>query len=76
MKTIEKEKVTSEFGQYIREARERKGLYQSFVAEQLNVSRSYYTMIEKGQREIYFTMAINICRVLDLDINDFVKRMK
>lgn len=76
MKIIDKEKVALEFGQYIREARERNGLYQAFVAEQLNVSRSYYTMIEKGQREIYFTLAINICRVLDLDINEFAKRLK
>lgn len=76
MKTISKEKVSAEFGRFVREARERKGLYQADIAEQLGVSRSYYTMIEAGNREIYFTLAINICRVLDLDVNDFVKLLK
>jgi len=76
MKTINKEKVSKEFGQFIREAREKKGLYQADIAEQLGVSRAYYTHIEAGNREIYFTLAINICRVLDLDVNDFVKLLK
>ena len=76
MKTIDKEKVAAEFGRFVREARERKGLYQADVAEQIGVSRSYYTMIEAGNREIYFTLAINICRVLDLDIGQFMKLLK
>lgn len=76
MKTIDKDTVSTEFGQFIREAREAKGLYQADIAEQLGVSRTYYTHIEAGNREIYFTMAINICRVLNLDINEFMKRLK
>lgn len=76
MKVIEKEKVASEFGRFVREARESKGLLQADVAEKLGVSRSYYTMIEAGNREIYFTLAINICRVLDLNISDFMKHLK
>lgn len=76
MKPVNKEKVATEFGRFVREAREKKGLYQADIAEQLGVSRSYYTMIEAGNREIYFTLAINICRVLDLNINDFVTYLK
>lgn len=76
MKTIDKEKVVVEFGAFIREAREMKGLLQADVAEKLGVSRSYYGHIESGNREIYFTLAINICRVLDLDMNDFIKLLK
>lgn len=76
MKTVEKEKVSKEFGAFIREARESKGIYQAEIAEQLGVSRAYYTHIEAGNREIYFTMAINICRILNLDINEFMKRLK
>ena len=76
MKTIDKEMVAVEFGKFIREARENKGLYQADVAEKLGVSRAYYAFIETGKREIYFTLAINICHVLDLDINDLMKRLK
>ena len=53
-----------------------KGLLQADVAEKLGVSWSYYGHIESGNREIYFTLAINICRVLDLDMNDFMKVLK
>ena len=76
MKTVEKETVAKEFGQFIREAREAKGLYQADVAEKLGLSRAYYSRVETGDREIYFTLALNLCRVLDLDIGDFAKRMK
>ena len=76
MKTIEKEKVAVEFGAYVKKAREEKGLYQYEVADQLGVSRSYYTYIEAGSREIYFSLAVNICRVLDLDMNEFMKMLK
>ena len=76
MKTFNKDKVSAEFGAYIREAREKRGLYQAEVAEQLGISRVYYTHIEAGNREIYFSLAINICSVLGLDIGEFVKRLK
>ena len=76
MKMIEKEKIAKEFGAFIREARESKGIYQADIAEKLGVSRSYYTMIESGNREIYFSLAVNICAALDLNINDFMKRLK
>ena len=73
---IEKEKIAKEFGAFIREARESKGIYQADIAEKLGVSRSYYTMIESGNREIYFSLAVNICAALDLNINEFMKRLK
>ena len=76
MKMIDKEKVAVEFGAFIREARDRQGLLQADIAEKLGVSRSYYAYIESGSREIYFTLAINICQVLNLDISDFMNRLK
>ena len=76
MKTIDKDTVSNEFGQFIREAREAKGLYQAEIAEQLGVSRSYYTHLEAGNREIYFSLAVNICRVLNLDLGEFMKKLK
>ena len=76
MKLIENEKIISEFGAFIREAREQKGLLQADIAEKIGVSRSYYAYIEAGKREIPFTLAIHLCQVLNLDINDFIKRLK
>ena len=76
MKAIDKEQISVEFGTFIREAREQKGLYQADVADKIGVSRSYYAFIENGKRDIYFTLAVNLCRVLDLNINDFMKKLK
>ena len=76
MKPIDKEKISAEFGAFLREAREKQGLYQADIAEMIGVSRSYYAYIENGQREIYFPLAINICRVLNLDITEFINRLK
>ena len=76
MKAIDKETISAEFGAFIREAREKKGLYQADVADKIGVSRSYYGHIETGNRDIYFSLAVNLCRVLDLDIADFMKCLK
>lgn len=76
MKPINEEKFSVEFGAFLREARKKEGLHQEDIAEKLGVSRSYITHIENGKRNIYFPRAINICRVLDLDINDFIKTLK
>jgi transcriptional regulator with XRE-family HTH domain len=76
MKNVDKEKVAKEFGAYIREAREKQGLLQADVAERLGVSRAYYTHIEAGNRDIYFATALDICRILKLDFDEFVKRTK
>jgi len=76
MKNVDKEKVAKEFGVYIREAREKQGLLQADVADRLGVSRAYYTHIEAGNRDIYFATALDICRILKLDFDEFVKRMK
>ena len=76
MKLFEREKVLIEFGRTIRSARENKGMLQAHVAEELGVSRSYYAMIENGDREIYFTLALNICKVLEVDMIEFMKKLK
>ena len=76
MKTVDKEKVAKEFGAYIREVREKRGLYQYDVADQLGVSRSYYTHIENGLRDIYFSSVVDICNILELDLNEFMERLK
>lgn len=76
MKLNDKEKIAKEFGAFIREAREKRGLYQADIAEQLGVSRAYYTHIEAGNRDIYFATAVDICHILKLDINEFVSRLK
>lgn len=76
MHIIEKEKILKAFGAFIREGRLKKGLSQEDVATQVDIKRTYYTLIEAGQRQLYFALALNICRVLDLDIGKFMNQLK
>ena len=78
MKNLEQEGIAKEFGALIQEARKCKGLTQEEVAQKVGISRGYYALVEEGRRDIYFTTAAIICEVLDLNlnINDFTKRMR
>ena len=75
MKKLPKEYIVKEFGNFIREARERKGMIQAEVAQKVGISRGYYALIETGAREIYFTTAMKLCSALDVNFNDFAERM-
>lgn len=73
MNGLGKDKIAQAFGVFIRTARENKGLYQADIAGKIGVSRGYYAHIEGGTRDISLTLAVKICRVLDLNLNDFVE---
>ena len=74
MNGLNKDKIAQEFGAFIRAARESKGLYQADIAEKVGVSRGYYAHIEGGTRDISLTLAVKICRALDLSLDEFVER--
>lgn len=63
-----------EFGEYIKRARETQHLYQQQVAEQLGITQQYYSHIENGTRNVDFVVAVKICNVLNLNVNEFIAR--
>ena len=63
-----------EFGEYIREGRERKHLYQNQVAEVLGVTQQYYSHIEKGVRNVDLIFALKICQTLNLNLDEFIAK--
>ena len=72
----DKETIAKEFGVFVRIRREDMGFYQADVAQKIGVTRGYYAHIEAGSREIYLSLALKICRVLKLNLRDFVKSLK
>lgn len=60
------------FGDFVKEGRERLGLYQSDVARMLNISQPYYSCIEKGTRNVDLVLALKICDTLKLDLSDYI----
>ena len=74
MKTIDIRDCHEAFGKYIKIARERKGLTQDEVAEELGITQSYYSRIENGTREVDLAVAFRICAAVGVDIRDFINR--
>lgn len=72
MKLLNNEQAYKRFGLFIREAREKKGYTQTEVADILGISKSYYGYIESGSRKTTLPMALNICTILDANLNDFI----
>ena len=66
--------IALSFGAFIREGRLRKKYTQTEVARKLNISQVYYCHIEIGKRNIDLALAFEICKVLELDMNDFTKK--
>lgn len=62
------------FGAFVRDGREKRGLFQSDVADKVGISQSHYARIENGTRAISLSLAMKLCDQLNLDINDFSKQ--
>ena len=76
MKKIENSECLIGFGNFIKEGREKKDMLQSEVAALVGITQPYYSVIERGSkdRNVDLVLALKICQVLHLDINDFIKQ--
>lgn len=74
MKIINNSECLIGFGEFIKNGREARGLRQSDVAEQLDISQAYYSMIERGERQVDFVLALEITKALGLDVSDFIRK--
>lgn len=68
--------IALRFGRFIREERLRQNLLQKDVAAKLHITQVYYSYIESGSRNTDLALALEICRVLDLDLNDFTNSLR
>lgn len=57
----------------IKSARLKPDMSQEKLAELVNVSRDTISNIETGKSETYFLTIVDIARVLEVDINEFIK---
>lgn len=76
MKKIENSECLIGFGKFIKEGREKRDMFQSEVATLVGITQPYYSMIENGakERNVDLVLALKICQVLKLDINQFIKQ--
>lgn len=62
------------FGEFIKYKRLQLNLTQYDVAVRAGTTQGYICKVENGEREPTVTLALKLCDVLNLDINDFAKR--
>lgn len=68
----EEVKILSMLGTSIRNNREKSGFTQENFARLAGFSRSYYTEVESGKRNISFLNLINILKALNIDPNKII----
>lgn len=73
MAQLNAKKTITDFGVFIKYAREKQELKQSDVAKMVGISQPYYCKIEAGNREVSMTLALNICDALGVDFNAFIR---
>ncbi len=65
---MDDEALLYEFGKRIRAQRKRIGLTQEQLALIADVDRSYYGAVERGERNITFTVLCRLCLALRCDV--------
>ena len=71
MTTNISERIIKNFGAVIKQKRESLGLSQQYMADQLQISQSYYCFIEKGERTLSVEMMVDIASVLGIELYSF-----
>jgi transcriptional regulator with XRE-family HTH domain len=61
------------FGEFIKSRRLQLNLTQHEVASMAGTTQGFVSKVETGEQEPTVTLALKICDVLGLDINDFAR---
>jgi transcriptional regulator with XRE-family HTH domain len=61
------------FGDNLRQIREQKDLSQEQIAYEAGFSRSYYTEVETGKRNISLLNIIRIASLLEVELSDLIQ---
>ena len=73
MKRLENSECLEDFGEFLKEARLKRDMFQTEVATLAGISQNYYSLIERGRRNVDFVLAVKLCKILRIDISDFIK---
>ena len=60
----------------LKEVRQKRGVRQVELAEQLGVPQSFVSKYESGGRQLDILELRRICQVLEIDFDDFVRRLE
>lgn len=66
---IDNDKILKIIGNNIKVARRQRGYTQERLAEELNTSDKFVSMIERGASGLSITNIVNLCRILNIEPN-------
>lgn len=75
MKTQDLDYCRKQFGRFVRTARENLDLTQYDLADLMEVSQPLICYVERGERDIDLPLAVKICKILNVDLIDFLKTL-
>ena len=73
MKNKENSECLYDFGELVRRRREQLDMSQEELGALVGIHRTYIGKIELANRVVDLDTAIKICKVLKLDLSDFIK---
>lgn len=71
MREISTKECNTKFGDFIKQTRLEKNMYQEELAEKVGINRTYLSRLERGERNIDLALALKLCDELDVDIRKF-----
>ena len=72
---MNEKEIEKYFGKLVRSKREEKKITQEHLAELVGISPTYLQEIERGTYTISWIIWLRICKVLDMDIKDAMKKL-
>lgn len=62
------------FGAYLKNARAEQEMTQTEIANRAKITQAYYSYIENGERDIPFSLAVQLCEILETDLSGFMTK--
>lgn len=63
------EKLTTNIGPKIKKIREIKGYSQEYIASKMSITQNSYSKIERGETNLSLNKVMEICSILEIDLN-------
>jgi transcriptional regulator with XRE-family HTH domain len=71
-RTEKDQQLLQQFGENLKKLRESKSISQEHFAYEAGFSRSYYTEVENGKRNISLLNIVKIASLLDIELNELL----
>lgn len=76
MVEIDKKACLKALGELLRAERNNRSLTQAEVAELAGITQCRYSLIENGKRDTEFVVIMKVCKVLNINLSEFIENYR